>query len=171
MKKNYYRNSISFYLILLLYIAIFISALCVVVLSKLTIFEYIIFGLGLVVSGLSIVELLIYKISLYEDYVYVGKDYNIMLLRVQHKVILQYEEIANIDLDFSTTNSQQKSIRGKTPLNRYLNFTLQNGKHKRICINYYSKKRVLNLVQEIANRSNIQLSEKLVEDINKLIKF
>lgn len=175
-KKSFYRNSVGFYLIVTLFVAIFISVITVIILgitNKLTlsVWEYIIFILATFIVVLPIIELVGYKIVLYKDRVYVGKDNNIILLRVQHKVDIKYSDIVNIELEFSATNSQRKSIRGNKATNIYLLFTLQNSKHKRVCINYYSKKRVLSLVQEIANRSHIELSEKFIEDINKLIRL
>ncbi|MBQ7798665.1 MAG: hypothetical protein IJ371_06045 [Clostridia bacterium] len=144
-----------------------ISALYLIIFHTLKIWEYTLCIIVAVIFLWIIFKCVSYRIVLYNDYVYVNNDALFKFNRVQFKTSIKYDDIADIQLDFSTTNSHKKTIRGQIAVNKYLVFTLQNGRHKRICVNMFSKKQVLKLSQEIAIRSNIKLSEKLIEDVNK----
>ena len=167
MKKSYYRNSIALYFLTILMLTIPISALYLIIFHTLKIWEYILCIIAIVIFSYILFKWISYRIVLYKEYIYVNNDVLLKINRIQFKTSIKYNDIVDIQLNFSTTNSHKQPIRGKISVNKYLVFTLQNGRHKRICVNMFSKKQVLKLSKEIAIRSNIELSEKFIEDINK----
>ena len=171
MKKSYYRNSIVFYILIAFMLIMPISALYLIIFHTLKIWEYILCIIAIVIFSCILFKWISYRIVLYKEYIYVNNDALLKINRIQFKTSIKYNDIVDIQLDSSTTNSHKQTIRGKISVNKYLVFTLQNGRHKRICVNMFAKKQVLKLSQDIATRSNIELSEKFINDINKIIKY
>lgn len=174
MKKSYFRKSWPCFLLAIIIAFPALGAIALIIFEKLTIFEYVICGCGIIIFGLALIEMFKYRIILYDTYIYVGKDKNIMLLNIQHETHIEFNHIKDMKIEHSTTDSKGlivKGLRLKKSPNTYLTFILHNGKQERISINFYSKKRVLSMAQEIATRCNIELSKNFIDDINKLIRF
>lgn len=168
MKKNYYRNGFDFFLSLSVMIATILGCLWLMISIAEKWWHYIFLIIIIVLFIWSIYKHIGYKIELNEDYIFVDNDNS----KIQYRTTIKYEDIEDIEICLFKADSNLKPIYGKPyVMNRFLVFVLKNQERKRIYITYYSKKRVLNIAQEIANRSNIELSEKFIKDINKIIKY
>ena len=80
--------------------------------------------------------------------------------KIQYKCFVKYKDIKNISILASEKNSKNKRIQLKwvssSMPKKYLEFTLINGKKERMCINYYTKKQIIKMLNYI--NSNMQLA-------------
>lgn len=171
MKKSFYRCSIKFIIPVILLTIMFISSILLVCFfDDCKWWHYAIFVIAVVLWFWYIMENFSYKIVLYDDHIYVNNDRIFEVFRTQYSTTIQYNEIKAISIKYERNDSNLKPLVGRNAIRKYLVFALKNNETKRIFIEYYSGKQILSIVQIISERSGINLSDKLMRDINILGK-
>lgn len=157
MKKIiFYRLSIIFIICLTIISLIPLSALYLIIFHKLSVFEYFISILAILLFGYELIRLIKFRIVLNENYIYANSDGLLLRERVQYETQINYSDVVNIDVIKSEKNSLGKNIKKRwissNVKKTYLRFKLKNGNYNYICVSYYSKKQVSKLLNEISKR-------------------
>lgn len=118
-----------------------------------------------------------FTIVLKTDHIFKGSDLLPKYERIQYKCTIAYNDIKNISIVASEKNSKNQRISSKIISNKsstmpkkYLEFTLISGKIERVCIQYYTKKQVIKLLNFInfnmqkANNQNVLLIDEIMKD-------
>lgn len=148
--------SIIFVICLLFISLIPLSAIYLIIFHKLSAFEYIIAILAILLFGYQLIRLIKFRIVLNENHIYANSDGLTLRERIQYETRINYSDISNVDIIKSENNSLGKKIRKRwissNVKKNYLRFKLRNGSYNYICIDYYSKKQVSKLLNEITKR-------------------
>ena len=155
-------------------------------LEALTVGAIILFVLGIVdplpnTNGVDVVFILIAMIFLAYSSIRILLSFKIHLRRldiatfgdglpkfekIQHKCSINYEEIKNIAIIASENDSKNHRIQfrwvSSSMAKKYLEFTLINEKKERMCINYYTKKQIIKML------NYINMNMQYVGNINSL---
>ena len=157
MKKIvFYRLSVIFIICLLFISLIPLSAIYLIIFYKLSVYEYIISILAILLFGYQLIRLMKFRIVLNKNYIYANSDGLSLRERVQYETQINYSDILNVDIVKSEKNSLGKKIKKRwissNVKKTYLRFKLKNGDYNYICVDYYSKKQVSKLLNEITKR-------------------
>lgn len=121
----------------------------------------------------SIRVLFLGKIHIKEKEIKVYSDLQPKSLRIQFKTVINYTDIKSIKIIDSTKNSKNKYAkvgkRSYSGIYKYLEFTLNNGRKKRIIINFYRKKQVIKLLSYISINMQYYNNQNLL-DIDEIMK-
>lgn len=171
MKKSFYRSSIKFLIPLILATIILIGGILLVCFfDDCKWWHYVIFVMAIILWLWYTMEHFRYKIVLYDNYIYVNNDRIFEIFRTQYSTTIEYNQIKNISIKYERNDSNSTPLVGRSPIRKYLVFTLKNNETKRIFIEYYSGKQILSIVQIISELSGVKLSDKLIRDIDILGK-
>lgn len=122
------------------YILIFISAILV--------------GTGSFVYLLSFLKK---KIILQDNTIFVYADIadkdGVFLRRLQHETVISYEEIQDIKLDAAAIDSNGHSVKNVFVEMPYIVFVCKDSIQKLVNVYFYSKKQVVSIIDEVANRA------------------
>ena len=110
-----------------------------------------------VVSSIYLLSFLKKKIILQDKEMIVCADMadknGIFLRRLQHKVIISYEEIQDVKLSSVTTDSNGHQVKNVFVEMPYIVFVCKSGIQKLVNVYFYSKNQVVNIIDEIANKA------------------
>lgn len=158
MKKSFFPRSFTWILYILL-ITSFIALAIFSIISSLTsnAINYIILIVSILVFVFLTYQLYVmivsYKIIINDKAIYTSGDKFQKIEKVQYFCSVNFSEISDIKIIASPKNSLNKQIQlrwiSSTLPKKYLEFTLLDGQKKRIWINQYTKKQILNLLNII----------------------
>lgn len=110
-----------------------------------------------IVSSIYLLSFLKKKIILQDKEMIVCADMadknGIFLRRLQHKVIISYEEIQDVKLSSATTDSNGYQVKNVFVEMPYIVFVCKDKVQKLVNVYYYSKNQVVNIIDEVANRA------------------
>lgn len=175
-KKVFVQNSIILYFCLLLFLSI--MSLCVYAIITLIAqgvnsflkWIYLFFAIGgFLFMAYTFMRFARNRIILNQNEVYVPKHWGNSKQKIQFETHIKYEEINDIYLVMSTNNSlNQESKWIFTPM-PYIVFECGNGIQKAINVYFYSKKQVVNIIDEIIKRAKTVNNNRLVKDGNQIL--
>lgn len=159
MKKTYYPMAPARILLFvaLIFLWILFCPACIILMVKdeNSLYEYIICSIGLIISigiDLDLYFELRKRIIFYEKEIAVEKDRKIFTNCLQHKVVIPYTEIINLEIMISNRDSKGRSIQGVFTPMPYLVFVCKGGKKRNINLYNYSKKQKVDIVNEVYRR-------------------
>ena len=157
MKKIFFPHSFTWLLFLLFLLAFLVTIIVVFVLeilnSPLNADALIFLPIGIIFFAYELfVMVFSYKIHITDTMIYTYGDKFSKLEKVQYKCKISFQDIQDIQIVASPKNSKNKQISywvASFVHKKFLEFTLTNGKKERICINHYTKKQVLKILNYI----------------------
>lgn len=115
------------------------------------IYHYIIAVFGLIFVFYSFIRfLLCFKISLKQDSILTCGDGLPKFEKIQYRCEIKYTDIQNVSIVASEKNSKNQRIQLRWVSSympkKYLEFMLIDGQKKRMCINHYTKKQIIKML-------------------------
>lgn len=121
----------------------------------------------------SIRFLLGFKINLRKNFIYTFGDMLPKFERIQYKCFVNYSDIKSIAIIASEKNSKNQRIKSKwvssSMPKKYLEFSLVNGKNSRMCINYYTKRQIVKMLNYINHNMN-ECGNSTIFNIDEIMK-
>ncbi|MGI6768572.1 MAG: hypothetical protein ACOX43_05785 [Bacilli bacterium] len=110
------------------------------------------------------------RIVLNEKYIFMPDDWLSWKEKIQYKVTIYYDEITDINLVKTHTNSSGKRIKRAPiiPLT-FLEFKCSDGSYKRIFILYFTKKQRIKIINEIKKRMKAVGNYAAINETEKLL--
>lgn len=128
------------------------------------------FWVGLIPIGVAVysaITYLYYRVEFLDDKLITLGDINGTIGQTQYKVEIKYSEIEDVRLVFSNKNSKKKSYNIATSNiapKMYFEFLLKSGKTKWICINQFSKKQRIEMLEIINSKTGKNFDYNLLEE-------
>ena len=92
------------------------------------------------------------KVVFKEKEIYVPGHWNAKDSKIQYETYISYEEIKDIFMTTSTKNSRGENIRFVVTPMAYIVFEMKDNSQKSINVFYYSKKRIIDIIEETRSR-------------------
>lgn len=161
MKKRFFQLHIIYiFLILLIFLFALIGlySLYIGIVEKFTFL--IIFGLIFFsMISINIFMSAYYHITFTEDHIYISGELLSRSERTQFRDLIEYKEISDIKVVIDTKNSKNKPfpwyVSSRYTPRTYFEFTLNNGKRKRMYIMFFSKKQRIKMVDIINEKCDL----------------
>ena len=175
-KKVYVQNSIILYCCLLLFLTI--MSLCVYAVVTLvtqginSFLKWIYLFFAIVVflfMTYTFIRFARNRIILNQNEIYVPKNWGNKKQIIQFETHIKYEEISDIYLVMSTNNSLNKESKCLFTPMPYIVFECDNGIQKAINVYFYSKKQVVNIIDETIKRAKAVNNNRLLKGGNQIL--
>ena len=166
--KKYYPKSIMFYISLIFIIIVFIILLfsLYVLINNAENFKniryltaFVALIIGIIYYIYKLLHLIIRSIDIYDDRVYVREDIGSKDIKLQYDTNILFNDIDEITMMISSNNSKNQYMRFVITPMPYIIFHLKNGKKARINVYYYSKKQIINILDYIIGKVQVNNPE------------
>lgn len=102
------------------------------------------------------ISLMSKKVIIDDEFIYVAQDrFEKILLSIQHETKIYYNDLSNIFLTFSSNDSRNKAVFGLFTPMMYIVLESKDNKSHAINVYYYTKKQIIEILNEIIHRSQL----------------